>query len=146
MRKQIATLTSLLLLLAACSSSSQDTATGEIDWVKDYKSGIALAAETGKPIMLYFTADWCPPCRELKKNVFSRADVAQASRQLVNIYLDVDKDRATMEAYKVRSIPIIFFLDQPGEVVSTITGAGSAKVFIKHMNNLVEQAKPANSG
>ena len=146
MRKQIVALISLLLLTAACSSSSQDAATGQIDWVKDYKNGIAQAAQTGKPIMLYFTADWCPPCKELKKYVFSRADVAEASRQLVNIYLDVDQDRATMESYRVRSIPIIFFLDNSGEVVSTITGAGSAKAFIKHMNNLAEHAMSANSG
>lgn len=144
MRKHIVTITSLLLLIAACSS--RDTATGQIDWVKDYNNGIAQAAQTGKPIMLYFTADWCPPCKELKKNVFSRADVAEASRQLVNIYLDVDQDRATMESYRVRSIPIILFLDNSGEVVSTITGAGSAKTFIKHMNNLAEHSKQTDAG
>jgi thiol:disulfide interchange protein len=146
MQKSIGISALLILLIAACSSSSQDAATDKIDWVKDYKTGVTLAAQSGIPIMLYFTADWCPPCKELKKNVFSREDVALASRRLVNIYLDVDKDRATMEAYKVRSIPIIFFLDPTGEIVSTITGNRSAKEFLKHMKNLAENAKPAGKG
>ena len=146
MQKHIVIFALLILFIAACSSSSQDAATGKIDWVEDYNTGVALAAQTGKPIMLYFSADWCPPCKELQKNVFSRQDVTLASRRLINIYLDVDKDRPTMEAYKVRSIPIIFFLDHTGEIVSTITADRSAKQFLKHMQNLADNAKPTGSG
>jgi thiol:disulfide interchange protein len=135
-----------IFFIAACSSSSQDAVTGKIDWVEDYTTGVALAAQTGKPIMLYFTADWCPPCKELQKNVFSRKDVTLASRGLINIYLDVDKDRATMEAYKVRSIPIIFFLDHTGKIDSTISADSSAKQFLKHMQHLTDNAKPTGSG
>lgn len=145
MQKPIMIFTLLILMIAACSSSSQDAAFGKIDWVEDYNTGVALAAQSGKPIMLYFTADWCPPCKELQKNVFSREDVVLASRQLINIYLDVDKDRATMEAYKVRSIPIIFFLDSTAEIVSTILGDRSAKEFLKHMKNLAGHAKSTGS-
>ncbi|MHB1044689.1 MAG: thioredoxin family protein [Thermoanaerobaculia bacterium] len=32
--------------------------------------GFAEARASGKPLLLYFTADWCPPCHNLELEVF----------------------------------------------------------------------------
>jgi len=33
--------------------------------------GTAEAKENGKPMLLFFTAEWCAPCHELKRTVFA---------------------------------------------------------------------------
>ena len=33
--------------------------------------GTAEAKESGKPMLLFFTAEWCAPCHELKRTVFA---------------------------------------------------------------------------
>lgn len=32
--------------------------------------GFAEARASGKPLLLYFTADWCPPCHNLEHEIF----------------------------------------------------------------------------
>jgi thiol:disulfide interchange protein len=126
----------LVLTAAGCSAASGQDAAGKIDWVKNYPDGLRLARESGKPALVYFTADWCGPCVELKKYVWSDKRVIAASKQLVNIYVDVDQDTATFAAYKVRGIPAVFFLSPAGEIVMKFAGDRSAANFAKQMSSV----------
>ena len=51
---------------------------------------------TAKPVFLYWGAEWCPPCHDLKAHVFSRSDFQQKLRQFVPVYLD---GVGTVQAY-----------------------------------------------
>ena len=131
-------LTLILLVLTAvgCFAASGQDSAGKIDWVKNYPDGLRLARESGKPAMVYFTADWCGPCVELKKYVWSDKRVIAASKELVNIYVDADHDTDTLAAYKVRGIPAVFFLSPAGEIVTKFAGDRSAANFAKQMSSL----------
>jgi protein disulfide-isomerase len=128
-------LTLILLLLIACSPSGEERRE-TIAWIDDYQRGMQLASETGKPAMVFFTADWCPPCRELKRNVFSNRDVVEASRRLINIYVDADKSPETLRANYVNEIPTIFFLKPQGDKIKTLKGRPSVDAFLDHMQAL----------
>ena len=43
-----------------------------IAWADNYTSAQQKAAESGKPIILYFTATRCVPCRIMKRQVVGR--------------------------------------------------------------------------
>ena len=126
----------LVLTAAGCFDAAGQDSAGKIDWVKNYTDGVRLARESGKPALVYFTADWCGPCVELKKYVWSDKRVIEASKQLVNIYVDVDQDTETFAAYKVRGIPAVFFLSPAGEIVRQYAGDYSAADFAKQMSSL----------
>ena len=129
----------VLLLVTGCFAGSEDNPSAKIQWVQDLSEGLRLARETGKPAMLYFTADWCAPCVELKKYVFSNKRVAEASTRLVNIYIDVDKNFDTLSVYKVRGIPAIFFLNPSGEIIERYSGDRSVAGFVKQMTAIAEK-------
>jgi thiol:disulfide interchange protein len=129
----------VLLLVTGCFAGSEDNPSIKIQWVQDLSEGLRLARETGKPAMLYFTADWCGPCVELKKYVFSNKRVAEASTRLVNIYIDVDKNFDTLAVYKVRGIPAIFFLSPSGEIIERFSGDRSVAGFVKQMTAIAEK-------
>jgi thiol:disulfide interchange protein DsbD len=136
---RILALALVLLLVTGCFAGPDDNPAAKIRWVEDLPEGLRLAKETGKPAMLYFTADWCGPCVELKKYVFSDKRVAAASSRLVNIYIDVDKNYDTLAAYKVRGIPAIFFLNPGGEIAERFSGDRSVAGFVKQMNAVADK-------
>lgn len=129
---------SALAGLAACSDQKSaeqaPPAPLAIDFVHDYKQGMAMAKEQGKPIMLVFEADWCGACQELKKNVFADKSVGEASKRLVNISVNVDKDKESPGEYKVRYIPAVFFLNPSGSSAMPYQGPQTPEHFIKMMN------------
>jgi len=129
----------VLLAVNGCLAGSEDAATGKIQWVSSLAEGLKLAKESGKPIMLFFTADWCGPCVELKKYIFTDKRVVAASTRLINVAIDADRDYETLTAYKVRGIPAVFFLDPLGDTVSKYNGDRSAGSFVKEMKALADK-------
>lgn len=72
------------------------------------------------PVLVDFTADWCPPCRMVAPVL---ARIAAEREGLVKVVsLDVDRNPATQAAYGVLSMPtLILFRD--GEPARSVVGA-----------------------
>ncbi len=116
----------LLSGAAGCFTEPGAGAGETIEWVTSHAEGLRLARETGRPALVFFTADWCGPCVEMKKYIWSERRVVAASRKLVAIYLDADKEPEAFAGYKVRGIPAVFFLSPQGDKIASFSGERSA--------------------
>ncbi|OIK05463.1 thioredoxin family protein [Streptomyces monashensis] len=72
------------------------------------------------PVLVEFTADWCPPCRQMGP-VLSALAAEEAGRLKV-VQLDVDTSPEITNAYQVLSMPT-FMLFRAGEPVKAMVGA-----------------------
>ena len=108
--------------LIGCGNSpiSDHTSGGspaKIHWFEgDIEEGFASAKEAGKPIFLYWGAEWCPPCHNLKINVFTQPEFVQTIQHFVPIHLDGDTERAQLwaEKYKIAGYPTVILFSPTG--------------------------------
>lgn len=89
-----------------------------VEWVLVEDDALKFAANEGRPIMMEFTAEWCPPCRKLDRSFFSREDIVKLSYRLVPMRVDATIEtrdvRRLLEEHRVLGMPAIIFLDFKG--------------------------------
>ncbi|MCH5231889.1 MAG: thioredoxin family protein [Muribaculaceae bacterium] len=74
----------------------------------------------GRPMIVDFSATWCPPCRQLKP-IFEK--LAEEFRgRITFVTIDVDENPELAQAYGVQSIPMMVFLNKDAQVQNTIVG------------------------
>ncbi len=104
-----------------------------------------LAIKQGKLVFIDLYANWCPPCRMMEREVFSRKDVGEFMDQhFVAAKYDTDKTtgRQLMKRYGSGSIPLYLVFDTRGELLGRIQGAADARTFIDNLRTIIAGQKP----
>ncbi|WP_223636172.1 thioredoxin [Corallococcus sp. EGB] len=76
--------------------------------------------EAKEPVLVDFTATWCPPCRVLAPVIDSLA--AEYKGRMKMAKLNVDDHPRTPEQYGIRAMPTLLFF-KGGKVVKQVVGA-----------------------
>jgi thioredoxin 1 len=87
-----------------------------------------LAAD--RPVLVEFTADWCPPCKMIAP-VLDQIARDEADR-LTIVSLDVDENPGTTRRYNVLGMPTLI-LFAGGEVVSQTVGARPRAAILREL-------------
>ncbi|MFD7162191.1 thioredoxin [Streptomyces violascens] len=86
------------------------------------------------PVLVEFTADWCPPCRQIAP-VLSALAVEEADRLKI-VQLDVDTNPETTAKYGVLSMPtLVVFVD--GEPVKSMVGARPKRRLLQELEDVI---------
>lgn len=90
-------------------------------WQTDLDKALALATSQKRPLLLRFTADWCPPCKVMDRSVFPDPNVKKAlAERVVPVILDIDQEQNAELAYRfqVRGVPALILVNSDGEVLA----------------------------
>lgn len=88
------------------------------------------AAQEGKLYFLYFSANWCAPCKWMDENTFNNQTLAEYSNnEYLAVQLDIDNKEAAyyQDKYSVTSIPSILIFSARGDLLQEIGGSIEAK-------------------
>jgi len=109
------------------------------DWQTDYEQALATAKAARKCVLLDFTgSDWCGPCIEMNKVVFSQAAFLNfAKANLVLVEIDYPRRKVLSEKVKEQNelllhqysidrsgYPTVILLDPDGKILGQLEGYG----------------------
>lgn len=94
-----------------------------IDWFQGgVDAALAEARARQRPVFLYWGAQWCPYCKQVKATIFTRRDVIDRSRHFVAVELDGDAPAAQRagERFGVTGYPTMIVFSPDGEELTRI--------------------------
>lgn len=107
-------------------------APGSLDgWGSDLHAAADQSRASGKPVLVYFTADWCPPCKQMKSGTWTDARVREAMQAYVPVMIDVDSQPDIARHYRIQSIPQVMVLDMDQRIVSQQAGLIPAPTMVR---------------
>lgn len=110
-------------------------------WLPSIDAGMHSAAERGRPMLVLFTADWCPACCALERDVLDRDEVMeQLNAGWVLVKIDLTEPGgpggAVARQQEVMSIPTIMAFDADGYQLETYRGGHSAADLLQWSRRL----------
>jgi thiol-disulfide isomerase/thioredoxin len=116
-----------------------------IDWFKgDVDSAFANAQASNKPVLLYWGAQWCPPCKQLKSAVFSRPDFIEKSKLFVDVYLDGDLPDAQKwgDTFRVTGYPTVVVFKPDRTEITRIAGNMDLSLYAGVLDDALGDVRP----
>lgn len=106
-----------------------------IPWRSDFATASAESKQTGKPILLRFSAVWCPPCQAMSDDSWPDPAVRQTViERYIPVMVDVDlpANEQLSQRYDVGTIPTIVIVDTQGQVIKRgqYMAAGTLRNFL----------------
>lgn len=136
----------VLLLLASAALTvclhASDFPSGSPKFATSADTVMAAAKTNGKPTIMVFSASWCGPCQEMKKDVYPSAAVKPFHDQFNWAYLDIDVAANTklFESHKLESVPHLLFLDATGKTIDQQEGGSTPDEFAKKLTQVLKKA------
>lgn len=118
---------------AATASKAAAAATHPVPSVTD-ATFAAEVLSSPLPVLVDFTADWCPPCRMIAP-VLAEIAVERVD-ELKVVSLNVDENPETQAAYGVLAMPTLM-LFRGGEPVRTLVGARPKRRLLNELADVL---------
>ncbi len=124
-------------------------------WYIHLDDAVAAAQRSGRKIYALHTgSDWCPPCKNLEKNILSKSSFKKFAREnLILLFVDAPRRKPIPDDQKAynrqlagklkfgNGVPSILLLDSDGNTLGRIGGRSSVANHIKAIKKALELFK-----
>ena len=126
---------------SGAGEASDDAGGPHVQWTPWTEGALEAARADQRPVLLYFTADWCLECRHWKAAIWSDPKVIRAAEGFARILVDVTDPptgakRAVAEAYRGVNPPAVILIGRDGEVHKAYRDPPTAAAFFRVLREL----------
>jgi thiol-disulfide isomerase/thioredoxin len=113
--------------------------------VQTFDEAKVVSGELGKPILIFFTAEWCPYCKEMAAKVLTDKSVKDMMANYIVVSIDIDADKATAKKFGVQRIPAHIVTNSKEAKLKHVEKAMSAKEYLTWLNDPKMFTQPKGS-
>ncbi|MBX7167696.1 MAG: thioredoxin family protein [Pirellulales bacterium] len=122
----------------ATATAVHGPVTTNMQFVEGYWRGFKLAEQTGKPMLVFFTASWCTYCHQMAAEVFTQPGIIEISERFVCVRVDADAEPTICQQFRVQGFPTVQFLSPRGVPLNRVTGKQPAASFAMEMQTALQ--------
>lgn len=126
-------------------SPSQATA---IPWFEgSIEEAFAEAKASGKPLFLYWGADWCPYCKKLEATIFIREEFIRLSQQFVPLDLSNGDSEVIQHSdrFRIYGLPTVIVFSPSGEELTRIPGGTDMAQYAAVLELTLNKVRPVST-
>lgn len=115
--------------------------TDEQKAVEDFRNAVVTPSMTGL-VILYFTASWCGPCKQLSP-IVEKVATDYAAKGVTLVKIDVDKNKFIAAQFRIQSVPTVYAMFQ-GQPVADL-GQARTEPQLKALLDQILRQLPVES-
>jgi thiol-disulfide isomerase/thioredoxin len=110
----------------------------------DVDAAFAAARSSNQPVFLYWGAEWCPPCAQIKATIFNKREFQERSKLFVPVYLDGDTPSAQKhgERFGVIGYPTMILFRPDGTEITRLPGGVDVARYATILDVALADARP----
>jgi thioredoxin-like negative regulator of GroEL len=93
-----------------------------MNFVHGYAEGCRQSQATGKPMLVFFTAEWCRYCHQMASEAFGQQPVVAMSQSFICVEIDADAEPDVCQQFRVQAFPTVQFVSMRGVPLNRIVG------------------------
>ncbi len=136
------------LTTSSSSADAEETHTlphPEIWWKGSVEDALKESKATKRPLFIYWGAQWCPPCNELKAEIFSRKEFPALIAAFIPLAIDGDSDDAQKWGERLGAVgyPTMLVVAPGDKVKMRIVGSLSWNSFLIEIKKADNKKQPS---
>jgi HEAT repeat protein/thiol-disulfide isomerase/thioredoxin len=100
-----------------------------------------VAATDQSIVLIDFSAEWCGPCKAMKKNTFPAKEFVENAGAVRVAEVDIDANQKMAQAFNVTAVPTLVLLTADGKIVAKQTGYLDAPALVAWIQEGRERVK-----
>ena len=113
---------SMPVLPAPPTAKGDPKAKAKMPFIKGYERGLQQATATGKPMLVFFTAEWCQHCHRMSDDAFTNPQVVDLADRFVCILVDADNEPEVCKQFRIQAYPTVQFVSFRGVPLNRLVG------------------------
>lgn len=106
-----------------------------------YLSEFTSALEEKKPVVVSFTAKWCPHCRKYEPIFFEVGAIYENKVKFLNIDIEDPEGEIISKRFQVQGIPTTAFIRKDGSVFKVQVGGIEKLELASEVNKLIKSKR-----